>query len=129
MRRGFSIFLILFFGLGPLAVALPGSEDARLPACCRRHGAHHCAMSSGMMARMLEAASGSTPTVTAPPTCPFFPGYATPATSTLLALALVPGNMPALLARATRTASGRLAASCPIIRSHAGRGPPVSVQS
>ncbi len=44
MRRGFSILLILFFGLGPLSAFVDGSEDASLPACCRRHGAHHCAM-------------------------------------------------------------------------------------
>jgi len=44
MRRTLSIFLVLFFGLGPVAAALHAEEDAGLPACCRRHGAHHCAM-------------------------------------------------------------------------------------
>ena len=51
MRRAISIFLILFFWLGPLETLLPGGEDARLPACCRRHGAHHCAMTLGAMAK------------------------------------------------------------------------------
>ena len=50
MRRGFSIFLILFFGLGPLSALIDGSEDASLPPCCRRHGAHHCAMYARIMA-------------------------------------------------------------------------------
>jgi hypothetical protein len=50
MRRVFSIFLILFFGLGPLSALVEGSDDASLPACCRRLGAHHCAMYAENMA-------------------------------------------------------------------------------
>jgi hypothetical protein len=40
MRRVFPILLILVFSLGPLSPTLGASEDTRLPACCRRHGAH-----------------------------------------------------------------------------------------
>ena len=69
MRRGASILLLLFFLLGPLAAAV-GDDDASLPPCCRRNGAHHCSM-----ARLREAivASGK-PIVTAPSTCPNYPG-------------------------------------------------------
>lgn len=73
MRRGVSTlllsFFIAFFLLGPLAAAM-GDDDASLPPCCRRHGAHHCSM-----ARLRAAiiASGK-PVVTAPSTCPSYPG-------------------------------------------------------
>lgn len=54
MRRILSICLMLVLGLGPVMAAVPaealtfawaadGAESV-LPACCRRHGAHHCAM-------------------------------------------------------------------------------------
>ena len=80
MRRVLSIFLILFFWLGPLSALLPASEDARLPACCRRHGAHHCAMAMQTAAMLAEDASGKH-IVTAPSTCPAYPG-STAATTT-----------------------------------------------
>ena len=74
MRRGFSIFLILFFGLGPLSAFVDGSEDAGLPACCRRHGAHHCAMYAQIMAMRAGRGIDPTPSFSAPPTCPLYPG-------------------------------------------------------
>src|SRR3569833_4497779 len=46
MRRSLSILLMLLFGAGPLSFAFNLSDDLSLPACCRRHGAHHCAMDS-----------------------------------------------------------------------------------
>src|SRR4051812_44110545 len=46
MRRALSILLVLLFGAGPLSFAFSLSDDISLPACCRRHGAHHCAMDS-----------------------------------------------------------------------------------
>src|SRR3954454_15626122 len=46
MRRALSILLVLLFGAGPLTFAFSLSDDILLPACCRRHGAHHCAMDS-----------------------------------------------------------------------------------
>ena len=62
MRRILSILLLLVLGLGPEAPATalasglisgPASawsgkvDESRLPACCRRNGKHHCAMSAG----------------------------------------------------------------------------------
>lgn len=46
MRRALSILLMVLFGAGPLSFALNLSDDITLPACCRRLGAHHCAMDS-----------------------------------------------------------------------------------
>src|ERR1700747_1446356 len=79
MRRALSILLVLFLGLGPLAATLQGSDDARLPICCRRNGSHQCAMSAESLARIIQAASGATPVLGAPAHCPQSPG-ASPAT-------------------------------------------------
>jgi hypothetical protein len=125
MRRGFAIFLILFFGLGPLAAALPASDDARLPSCCRRLGAHHCAMSMRVAVTRAEPASGK-PIVTAPATCPNFPGYTAARTSTIHALTASPASLPVLLAQAHSPLAGRAAARLSQIRTRAGRGPPAS---
>lgn len=53
MRRILAIAAVVLFWLAPVAALLPGSDDAQLPACCRRHGAHHCAMSMGMAEQAL----------------------------------------------------------------------------
>jgi len=128
MRRLPSIFLILFFWLGPLAATLPASDDdSRLPPCCRRHGAHHCAMSARMRAMMAGAASNSNPAFTAPVTCPCFPGCtAGPATATH-ALAASGVSLPIMLAQAHSPAAARAAARLSQIRTRAGRGPPNSI--
>ncbi|HEY1985085.1 MAG TPA: hypothetical protein VGG85_06735 [Terracidiphilus sp.] len=69
MRRIVSISVMLLLWLGPLAALLPGSDESRLPFCCRRHGAHHCAMPD-------EQTQGSTPSWAAPSRCPQFPASA-----------------------------------------------------
>ncbi len=126
MRRGLVISLILFFGLGPLAAALPDSGDSRLPACCRRHGAHRCAASVLMAAAMAEAASG-TPTLSAPATCPCFPGYTAAPTTPSHALAPLAAAMPVLPEQAHSPAAGRAETRLGPIRALAGRGPPASI--
>jgi hypothetical protein len=86
MRRALSILLVLFFGFGPLAATFQAEDDARLPACCRTHGAHHCAMSAALRGWMLRAES-ETPAFTAPAQCPLYPGFLSQATSPIHALA------------------------------------------
>ena len=76
MRRGFSIFLVLFFGLGPLSALINGTEDAGLPPCCRRHGAHHCAMYARIMAMRAGLRVDPKPGFSAPSTCPLYLGPA-----------------------------------------------------
>ena len=46
MRRLLSILLLAAFALPLVAplLALAQDPDAGLPACCRRHGQHHCMM-------------------------------------------------------------------------------------
>jgi hypothetical protein len=129
MRRGFSIFLILFFGLGPLSAFVDGSADAGLPACCRRHGAHHCAMYAQFMAMRAGRGIDPTPSFSAPPTCPLYHG---PTFSMLMpAHALTAGSpkVRADFARAPAPAFERIAALSTPSRAYAGRGPPDSSPS
>lgn len=129
MRRALSIVLILFFGLGPLAATLYASDDSRLPFCCRRHGVHHCAMSARPTAAMADAAPAGKLTLTAPLTCPYFPGYAVAPTTATHALAASPASLPLLLTQAHSPAVDRAAARLSQIRTRAGRGPPGSSHS
>jgi hypothetical protein len=124
MRRGFSIFLILFFGLGPLSAFVDGTQDAGLPACCRRHGAHHCAMNAETIrpGRSIDP----TPSFSAPPTCPLYHG---PALSMLMPAHALTAAPPRTKAEFTHTAAlaiDRFAAFSTPSRIYAGRGPPAS---
>jgi hypothetical protein len=121
MRRVLSICLLLFFALGPLSAVLPGSDDASLPACCRRSGAHHCAMAAAMRSRM---ASDTTLGFTAPATCPNYPGVLATLTTPADALMASPLSLPMSLMHAHTPAAGRAAAIENPIRANVGRGPP-----
>jgi hypothetical protein len=67
MRRFVSIVFLLLCSLGPLSALLPGSAESQLPACCRRHGAHRCSMTT-----VAEQGSGGGHVVAAPAHCPQF---------------------------------------------------------
>jgi hypothetical protein len=72
MRRVLAITLLIAFAsplVAPLFAATADSE-ASLPACCRRHGAHHC---GGAMAGI----TATSPALSAPP-CPCYPAASTP---------------------------------------------------
>jgi hypothetical protein len=68
MRRVLALLLLVGFSLPLIAPAFASHPDeASLPACCRRNGEHHCAMSG-----MIQAgAAGRDRTVA--PKCPFAP--------------------------------------------------------
>ncbi|HWT65679.1 MAG TPA: hypothetical protein VN151_06160 [Terracidiphilus sp.] len=85
MRRFLAVLFVVFFGFGPLAATLEASDDACLPACCRTHGVHHCAMSSALRGWMLRTESRA-PSFTAPATCPLYPGFLSQATAPVHAL-------------------------------------------
>ncbi len=120
MRRGIAIFLALMFGVGPLSAALPGAEDASLPSCCRRHGAHHCAMAA--------VERDGKPFVSAPATCPYYPG---PTFALLLpaihALTAEAERLPVFEGSASILLPGNPAGLFGPCRAHAGRGPPASL--
>lgn len=82
MRRPLSILIVALFLLAPLSALIPGAADAQLPACCRRHGAHHCAM--GAM-----SAPANSHQIAAPSHCPLYrAGHLAP--TPVFALALAP---------------------------------------
>jgi hypothetical protein len=124
MRRGFSILLILFFGLGPLSAIADGSDDAGLPACCRRHGAHHCAMYAQIMAMRAGLAVDTTPEFSAPSTCPLYHGPEFSMLTPAHALAVAQAGFRAEFTRAAAPLFERIAASSSPNRAHAVRGPP-----
>lgn len=83
MRRILSILMLLVLGLGPAvpmealasgrASGWTGKVDeSRLPACCRRHGKHHCAMGSAT-SQSDAIQSSDEVTVSAQDSCPFSP--------------------------------------------------------
>lgn len=74
LRRLFSI-LLFWATLLPLIAPLLSTgamAESTLPACCRRDGTHHCAMSSSAHAMMLGETNDSAPRISAPPEqCPY----------------------------------------------------------
>lgn len=126
MRRPLALLLILFFALGLLPGLLEATEDSRLPACCRRHGAHHCALSEEPQAA-LEQATRSTPAFTASATCPSFPGFALAFSTPSHALA-ASGSWSPILVEQTRAPLAASADVCTTnIRTRSGRAPPASL--
>jgi hypothetical protein len=67
MRRAITLLLMLVFSSMLMAPLFASDPEANLPACCRRHGKHHC---------MMQAVQGSDgpPGLTAVrEKCPCFP--------------------------------------------------------
>jgi hypothetical protein len=126
MRRVFSIFLILFFGLGPLSALAEGSEDAGLPACCRRHGAHHCAMAAQIMAMRAGRGIDRSPGFSSPLTCPLYHGPMFSMLSPAHALTASAASVRDEFVRVPAPAPERTAAFSIPSRAHSGRGPPAS---
>jgi len=122
MRRGFSIVLMLVFGLAPLSPLVGGSEDGYLPACCRRHGAHHCAMNMAAMRAMMRPSR--TPAFAAPLTCPYYPGAATAFSTPPPGLTAAAADVRGQAVQAYLAPDSPAAPNASPSRTHAGRGPP-----
>jgi hypothetical protein len=69
MRRALASFLLAVFSFPLIAPALFVDAEANLPACCRRDGKHHCAMT---MDEAAPATGVSFRTVQS--RCPLYPG-------------------------------------------------------
>ena len=54
LRRVSAVALLLLFSTSLIPVALFADSESNLPACCRRHGKHGCAM-AGMMDMQSES--------------------------------------------------------------------------
>jgi hypothetical protein len=123
MRRGFSIFLILFFGLGPLSAIIEGSENASLPPCCRRNGAHDCAMKM-RMAAMAHLPPDHRPAFNVPLTCPNFPGLSITILMPSHALTAAQASAHIAITRSIATVFAHNSVHEGTIRTYDGRGPP-----
>jgi hypothetical protein len=123
MRRPLAFLLILFFALGPLQGLVEASDDLRLPACCRRHGAHHCVMSEDIQAA-IERATSSTPEFTAAATCPSFPGFALGFSTPSHALTVGVSFVAALVELANVPLGSSAEVRTIDIRARSGRAPP-----
>jgi hypothetical protein len=118
MRRLLSILLLAAFALPLVAplLALAQDPDAGLPACCRRHGQHHCTM-------LDQAQDPSAHRMVA--VCPFYPQHQAAYLTGAHPLALQPPQRAWMSPEA-------LAASAPVEthrsiardRSQSERGPP-----
>jgi hypothetical protein len=126
MRRPLAIILVLFFALGPLQGVLQASDESRLPACCRRNGAHHCAMSQDMRAA-LERALGSTTAFTAPATCLSFPGFVLGILTPSYAHAPMRAWAPVLVEQAHSPVAANTVVIKIAIDTRSGRAPPASL--
>jgi len=122
MRRGFSIVLMLVFGLMPLSALVPGSEDANLPACCRRHGAHHCAMN--MAAARGKIKRESAPAFSSPLTCGNYPAAETAFSTPPPALTVPFASARDFVSRMRVTPGSHAAPIADRSGAHSGRGPP-----
>ena len=125
MRRSLSIFLMLLLGFGPLAATLEASDDARLPACCRRLGAHHCAMPDALITSMARVES-RTPIVTAPSHCPLYPGAALATLASPRALAASRAELPSQSEQSCIPHLKNNSVLTRQIQTLADRGPPAS---
>jgi hypothetical protein len=131
MRRVLSILLLSIFGFASFGSLVQSSHVSRLPICCRRAGAHHCAsmgeMPEDAAARIAAANAGSEATIGAPSHCPLYPGtlHAT-LTSAFVAASqhVVPAEMQTAERIYTFSAS-HSDSSC--FGAHAVRGPPAVV--
>jgi len=119
MRRLLAVALLLAF-TSPLVLPLFAATvdpEASLPACCRRHGHHHCAMMMAMLAAMNH------PAFSAPP-CPLYPTAATPVRTAPAYIAALPSLSVANHREPAPPAATPLRAKLDLAPSHFTRGPP-----
>ena len=122
MRRVPAILLVFLFSFSLIAPALFVDAESNLPACCRRHGKHRCAMMDGDMA---ETPSSGAAIDALRVKCPFFPngGAMVPECGPALQAASHSDGVSVISHIADRT---QVEAGYPVSlnRSHRKRGPP-----
>jgi hypothetical protein len=123
MRRLLSFVLFAAFVL-PMAtpwLALAQNDIASLPLCCRRNGAHHCAMPAAEQAKQSSA-----PRLVA--RCPFYRGtVAVQPVGTRSALSPGASSATAPLLHLAAIAPHPLPRASQYDRSRSTRGPPASL--
>ena len=122
MRRLLSITLLVVF-LFPIAAPLFALSTSDIPACCRKGGKHHCAMSAEDRAALDTFNNAAPQLAPTPDSCPFAP-RSTAAHTANFALATNPATTAAITTARNRIAQTRSRQRLAQIRSHQKRGPP-----
>jgi hypothetical protein len=119
MRRLLAILLLAAFGLPTVAPLLAQTQDpdSNLPACCRRNGTHHCALS-------MAAQSSNAPTVAA--RCPVFPQHTAVANLAPAAFLATHPNIKLPIAAQSAVAHTKTRRRISRERTHQTRGPPIN---
>lgn len=128
LRRLLSILLLVAFGLpvvSPL-FAMVRTDEARLPACCRRDGKHHCMMGMSDRARQGQSVlSFGTPVEK----CPYCPSALVAAHIDYLAAPTAHAVFASLVSHPSGIAQTESLRRISRDRSHQKRGPPAFLQS
>jgi hypothetical protein len=120
LRRLSAILLLALFCFSPIAPALIADSDANLPACCRRAGKHHCAMTG-----MAGGQTSSGPAFSSGGRCPYFPNSFAPATNPVPFVSSVSqARLDPLTDRAVVQRSTSAQVPDSFSRSNQKRGPP-----
>lgn len=120
MRRATATALLAAIGYLLIAPAAFAGPESNLPACCRRAGAHHCAMAGGDMAPGSGAAVQPVPQK-----CPLFPAALTAPGSAPIAIPKDPGGIAvALVSSPCAQPRTEARGSVSFSRSRQKRGPP-----
>lgn len=118
MRRFPAILLLALFSFSLLSPAFSSDSDARLPACCRRGGQHHCSMAVG-------GDSSSGVSFKANGRCPMYPGVMLyPGGSSAARITSAPSLDPPDMGRTLLIHSIRPIRAILHTRAHYKRGPP-----
>jgi hypothetical protein len=123
LARLLSLVLLAAIGLPTIApaLALAQDPDAGLPACCRRHGQHHCSMMADRMAQL--ARQSSQPQIGA--VCPCYPRHeVAPVAGAHLFAVHAPHRAAAFSASLASAARAQTNRRVSRDRSHYKRGPP-----
>lgn len=127
LQRLLAILLFMTWLLPMASLALPGvggGSDAGLPACCRRAGKHHCAMSMGERIGVTDAAPREKAWRSPVERCPYT--FAMPASAHIDGLSLLPSvwTLPLVLHPEARVRAAECTWRVARERSRHKRGPP-----
>lgn len=126
MRRFISILLLVVFGFPAVAplFSLPVSAASRLPACCRKNGAHHCEMSPAERA-LLEGHPDAYPGLWArSERCPYAPSTAPRVRGEVLSVPVAQAIFAGLVSHPAAAVQTECLRRITLDRARQKRGPP-----
>jgi len=127
VRKLISILLLAAFALPFLSAlsALGETPESRLPACCRRNGAHHCMMSAEQMAQLEQGRHFTT----IHSKCPLFPRAITSAAHQTLSPQFLSRAFGQVFSSSTVSLQTQNWTGSALKGAHPKRGPPRASQA